>query len=227
LLFTGLKKADFYSNFLANNLQEVLGLIYVPNKTEGASYEHKLVVKANRPGIYTTDRLLKSVKTSMADLGEDDCILMHGNLVVVVLCCLIQSNRFGGLKLAIGNERKVAKYLDIRMPEKTPEKNGNTIPVVYTIDDQGHDLKKAEKYGTIRKIFTSPMTSVNRNCNHCLSFCSKNVECEDMMLLAGQKYLNAIACSVAMIKNGHVKMIIFDAKRRDYFLRDITKEMIQ
>lgn len=95
---------------------------------------------------------------------------------------------------------------------------------VWVVNNAGHDFTNAEKYGDLMQYLTHGRVNVFNPQKLAHEFKAKMATYNenDWLLLSGGTVLNCVATAVVMAKFGKVKMLIFDAIKRDYVPQTLT-----
>ncbi len=99
---------------------------------------------------------------------------------------------------------------------------------VYVVNYNGQDMSNAERFGEF--IYLTEGKSVNIfNTNVLLEEIKPklvDVQENDFLLLSGHAVPNILAAALIWFKYGHVNILIFDARTREYEPRTITEKQL-
>lgn len=94
--------------------------------------------------------------------------------------------------------------------------------------NNSHDFSSAAKHGTLIKILDQEKERINPYrtdklvADFLFTIRQQNPRESDIILLCGSMALNAICSGIWVQQFGRIKMLIYEAKTREYVLRDVT-----
>jgi len=100
---------------------------------------------------------------------------------------------------------------------------------VYVVNYAEHNMEAAKKYGELIYVSEGRYTKIFHPSDIVVDFKSrlKDIQIEDHLLLSGSPILNCIAFMIAVCKNEEVRVLLFDARERNYVSRTIKgKELV-
>ena len=197
-------------------------MIFVPQYVEALPFEHTVIEQGQTPRIHATDAMISKVRKKMKDVGKGDFIYPSGNIVVNVIAGLVQSVNTEKLKI-ITDYKKTSMMLDLNVKF---EKRGNTgtAPKVCVFDKELHNMRNAEDFGKIIQVFPDGISMTRKDLNKCFYATHAFVSPHDYIMISGPKWLNMAMTAMCMKRNGACRILIYDAKKKAYFLRDLEEE---
>ena len=99
---------------------------------------------------------------------------------------------------------------------------------VFVVNVSNHDLSDAERFGELIPITvgaTNPFQSDELTAMVAKVIAKSTTD--DYLLLSGHRPLNSIASILWIFKNQHLKILIFNSKRRQYVQRDLSLRHMQ
>lgn len=205
-------------------------MIFIPQPVIEIDFEFETteICESTRPpNIFATDRLLSRVKSKMKDVACGDYILSSGNLFLNVLCGLVMAVNTKKISVMEVGPRGGIKKLCARFPGEVPwGPVKNNKKTVFVLETESRNYDKARDFGRLSTVFTSnEETRVGQESFQiCIAFSDRYIGKKDLIIPAGKRALNIALASAAVMKNGHVGLLFYDAKKKDYHIRDFELE---
>lgn len=103
----------------------------------------------------------------------------------------------------------------------------STKRTVFITNYSAHDYSDATKYGELKPITTGSLNlmNVDRLITAAVEQTDESTP-EDYLLISGPPLMCALAQAVWMQRHGKCKILIYDAKEREYVMKLVTNEQI-
>ena len=101
------------------------------------------------------------------------------------------------------------------------------VPTVYIVNSSGHNYEPASRFGRFSTLTEGRVNIFSTE--RLLSEFKRDMDgvtTDDCILLSGNAILNILAAIVMLKKTGAINLLIYDAARREYVLREITEDVI-